>query len=105
MLVCSDWAGSFLAGSSVSPAPNGTLIHPKADEAHGTSYVLTERCTRPDGSEAKCVLVSAQPVNTVVWYLNDVVQGFREFDDMAEACHWAVSTLWTALPMPERCQH
>ena len=61
------------------------------------------RCTRPDGAEAKCVLVPARPVNTVVWYLNDVVQGVRDFEDADEARHWAVSALWTALPVPERC--
>ncbi len=42
-------------------------------------------------------------VNTVVWYLNDVVQGVRDFKDVEEARHWAVSTLWTALPILERC--
>ena len=62
-------------------------------------------CTRPDGSEARCVLVPARPVNTVVWYLNDVVQGVRDFEDADEARHWAVNTLWTALHMPERCHH
>ncbi len=66
---------------------------------------LLWRCTRPDGSEARCVLVPARPVNTVVWYLNDVAQGARDFEDVDEARPWAVSTLWTALPMPERCQH
>ncbi len=35
------------------------------------------------------------------WYLNDVVQGVRDFEDVEEAREWAVSTLWTALPMPE----
>ena len=48
-------------------------------------------------------LVPARPVNTVVWYLNDVVQGVRDFEDAEEARGWALSTLWTALPMPERC--
>ena len=62
-------------------------------------------CTRPAGSEAKCVLVPARPVNTVVWYLNDVVQGVRDFKNAEEAREWALSTVWTALPMPERCQH
>ncbi len=33
------------------------------------------RCTRPEGAESRCVLVPARPVNSVVWYLNDVVQG------------------------------
>ncbi len=50
-------------------------------------------CTRPDGSEARCVLVPGRPVNTVVWYLNDVVQGVQDFDDADEARHWAVSAL------------
>ena len=60
------------------------------------------RCTRPDGTEARCVLAPARPVNSVVWYLNDVVQGARDFEDADEARHWAVNTLWTALPLPER---
>jgi|TARA_B100000315_G_scaffold231749_1_gene243324 hypothetical protein len=65
------------------------------------------RYTRADGSEAKCVLVPARPVNTVVWYLNDKVQGFREFEDVDEAREWATTTLWTALPIParHRCSH
>ena len=41
----------------------------------------------------------------MVWYLNDLVQGVRDFENIEEARHWAVNTLWTALPMPERCQH
>ncbi len=63
------------------------------------------RCTRPDGSEARCVLVPAWPVNVVVWYLNDVAQVSGDFKDAEEARHWAVNTLWTALPMGhvERC--
>ena len=28
-----------------------------------------------------------------------------ENEDADEARHWAVSTLWMALPMPERCHH
>ena len=60
------------------------------------------RCTRPDGSEARRVQVPARPVNTVVWYLNDMVQGVRDFEDVEEARHWAGSTLWTALPLPTR---
>ncbi len=36
------------------------------------------RSTRPDGSEARCVLVPARPVNTVVWYLNDVVMAVED---------------------------
>ena len=51
------------------------------------------------------MLVPARPVNTVVWYLNDVVQGARDFKNAEEARRWGVSTLWTALPVPERCQH
>ena len=47
----------------------------------------------------------ARPVNTVVWYLNDVVQGVRDFENVGEARHWAVNTLWTALPMGQRCHH
>ncbi len=33
-------------------------------------------------------------------------QGVREFEDVEEARHWAVSTLWTALRMGhvERCR-
>ncbi len=46
------------------------------------------------------MLAPARPVNTVVWYLNDVVQGVRDFEDAEEARGWALSTLWTALPMP-----
>ncbi len=45
------------------------------------------RCTRPDGAEAKCVLVPARPVNSVVWYLNNVVQGVQEFENADEARH------------------
>ncbi len=56
-------------------------------------------CTRPDGSEARCVLVPGRPVNTVVWHLNDVAQGARDFGSVGEARHWAVSALRTALPM------
>ena len=41
----------------------------------------------------------ARPVTTVVWYLNDVVQGVRDFEDVDEAREWAVNTLWVALPM------
>ncbi len=72
-----------------------------------TKVEILWHSTRPDGSEATCVLVPARPVNTVVWYLNDVVQGARDFEDVDEARHWAVSTLWTALPMGglERCHH
>ena len=38
-------------------------------------------------------------------YLNDKVQGVRDFEDLNEARLWAVSTLWAALPLgdPERC--
>ncbi len=52
------------------------------------------RCTRPDGSEARCVLVPAQPANTAVWYLNDVVQGVRDFENVDEAREWALHALW-----------
>ena len=58
--------------------------------------------TRLDGSEARCVLMPARPVNTVVWYLHDVVQGVRDVENVDEARHWAVSTLWTALPIRAR---
>ena len=78
---------------------------PLAPPAVWLTLEILWRCIRPDGSEARCVLVPARPVNTVVWYLNNVVQGFREFEDVDEAREWAVSTLWTALPMPERCHH
>ena len=63
------------------------------------------RCTRPDGAEARCVLVPARPVNSVVWFLNDVAQGVRDLEDADEARDWAVSTLWIALQMGhvERC--
>ena len=44
-----------------------------------------------------------RPVKTVIWYLNGVVQGVRDFEHVEEGRHWAVSTLWTALPMSERC--
>ena len=47
------------------------------------------------------MLVPARLVNTVVWYLNDVVRGVRDFENVEEARHWAGSTLWTALPMPD----
>ncbi len=51
------------------------------------------RHTLLDGSVAHCVLAPARPVNFVVWYLNDVVQGVREFEDVEEAREWATTTL------------
>ncbi len=56
------------------------------------------RHPRPDGSEAHCILVRAKPINFVVWYLNDVVQGVREFEGVEEAREWTTTTLWVALP-------
>ena len=55
--------------------------------------------------EYRNVRWAARPVNTVVWYLNSVVQGVRDFENADEAREWAVNILWTALPVSERCHH
>ena len=47
------------------------------------------RFTRSDGAVLHCVLAPARPVNFVVWYLDDVVQGVREFEDEDDARAWA----------------
>ncbi len=90
--------------------PTGTSKSVGLALAHSRRMAAPEvlwRSTLPDGSEARCVLLPAQPVNFVVWYLNDVVQGVRDFEDVEEAREWATTTLWLALPVPAcpRCSH
>ena len=65
---------------------------------------LLWRSTIPDGSQARCVLSPAQPTSFVVWDLDGIVQGVREFEDIDEARAWATTTLRAALrrsPAPD----
>ncbi len=58
----------------------------------------------PDGSEAACVLVPAQQVSFVAWYLNDKFQGVCDFEDGEDAREWATTTLWLALQITPRAR-
>ena len=65
---------------------------------------LLWRSTIPDGSQARCVLSPAGPTSFVVWDLDGIVQGVREFEDIDEARAWATMTLRAALrrsPAPD----
>ena len=55
--------------------------------------------TIPDGSQVRCVLAPTQPTTFVVWDLECIVQGVREFEDFDEARAWATTTLRAALPI------
>ena len=60
---------------------------------------LLWRSTIPDGSQVRCVLAPTQPTTFVVWDLDGIVQGVREFEEFDEARAWATTTLWAALPI------
>ena len=62
-----------------------------------TAREVLWRLTRPDGRVAHCVLTPGTCTSYVVWYLDGVVQGVRDFADVGSARMWAHGELWWAL--------